>query len=192
MNVKQRIVKSLAAFAIVCGLSLTVHAQVGTGWTSTTVSYSTQTSSGCSQSGGTFKVGSGSSGRAERRYDNITSGSRQFQGTLKVVSLGGDKVCCWQTFSEANGPWQMGAVKKAGSLYEVEGGNTLASYTVGSSVRINTVCTSGGSVTVYVAGSSKESKSGGTTPYNKIGAYITGSGSGPCTNSWSGVAFWKK
>jgi hypothetical protein len=189
---KRLVVQSLAAFALATGLSLTARAQIGSGWTSTSVSYTTQVSSGCSVSGTTFTIDSGS-GRAERRYATLTSGSRQFQGTFKVTSLGGNRVCVWQTFSEANGPWQMGAVDKSASkIYEVEGGNTLNSFSVGSSYRINTIATSSGSVQVYVNGSQKESKTGGASPYNKIGAYATSSGAGPCTSAWSRIAFWKK
>jgi hypothetical protein len=182
---------ALAALVIASGLAATTHAQVGSGWTSTSVSFNTQTSSGCSISGSTFTI-DGGSGRAERRYTTLTSGSRQFQGTFKVNSMGGDRVSVFQTFSEANGPWQMGAVKKPGSLYEVEGGATLASYSIGSSMRINTVATSSGSVQVYVNGSQKESKSGGNQPYNKIGSYATASGAGPCSTTWSSIQFWKK
>jgi hypothetical protein len=174
-----------------CGLGVSAHAQIGSGWSSTSVSYNTQTSSGCSVSGSTFTI-DGGSGRAEHRYTTITSGSRQFQGTFKVNSLGGDRVSVFQTFSEDNGPFQMGAIKKPGSLYEVSGGATLSSYSIGSSMRINTIASSGGSVQVYVNGSQKESKSGGSHPYNKVGAYATGSGAGPASVSWTSISFWKK
>jgi hypothetical protein len=187
----QSVKRLLAALAFVGALTVTAHAQIGTGWTSTSVSYTVQVSSGCYNSGNYFKLDSGS-GRSEHRYDTITSGSRQFQGTFVMDTLGGDRVACFQTFSEANGPWQMGAVAKSGILYEVEGGNTLASYSVGSSMRINTITTSGGSVQVYVNGSQKESKSGGTSPYNKVGAYATASGGGPAEVHWSSISFWKK
>jgi hypothetical protein len=188
----QSVKRILGALALLGAVSATASAQIGSGWTSTSVSYSTQVSSGCSVSGSTFTIDSGS-GRAERRYATLTSGSRQFQGTFKVSSLGGNRVAVWQTFSEANGPWQMGAVDKSASkIYEVEGGSTLNSFSVGSSYRINTIATSGGSVQVYVNGSQKESKTGGSSPYNKIGSYATSSGAGPCTTTWSSIAFWKK
>jgi len=148
MQVAKRLVQSFTVLAFVGGLSLTAQAQVGSGWTSTTVSFTTQTSSGCSISGSTFTI-DGGSGRAERRYTTLTSGSRQFQGTFRVSSLGGNRVAVWQTFSESNGPFQMGAVDKSASkIYEVEGGTTLNSFSVGSSYRINTTATSGGSVQV--------------------------------------------
>jgi hypothetical protein len=182
----------LAAFAFVSGLSLTASAQVGSGWTSTSVSYNTQVSSGCSISNGNTFIIDGGSGRSERRYTTLTSGSRQFQGTFKINSMGGDRVSVFQTFSQVNGPFQMGAVKKPGTLYEVEGGATLSSYSIGSTMRINTVASSGGSVQVYVNGSQKESKSGGSQPYNKLGSYATASGAGPCSTTWTSIQFWRK
>lgn len=189
---QKRSVSILSAVLFVGGLSAVAHAQVGSGWTSTSVSYNTHVSSGCSISNGNTFIIDGGSGRAERRYTTLTSGSRQFQGTFKVNSLGGDRVSVFQTFSEVNGPFQMGAVKKPGTLYEVEGGATLSSYSIGSSMRINTVATSSGSVQVYVNGSQKESMSGGTSPYHKMGSYATASGAGPCSTTWTSVAFWRK
>ncbi len=185
------IVKFLSAAVLACGLLSTTQAQVGSGWTSTSVSSKTQISSGCSVSGSTYRI-DGGSGRAERRYATLTSGSRQFQGTFRVTSLGGDRVSVFQTFSESNGPKQMGAIKKPGSLYEVHGGATLASYSIGSSMRINTTATSGGTVEVYVNGSRKNSTSGVARAYNKLGAYATASGRGPATVEWTGIQFWRK
>ena len=184
--------RTLAVLAAATGLTLTASAQVGSGWTSTSVSYNTQVSSGCSISGSTFII-DGGSGRAERRYATLTSGSRQFQGTFKVNSLGGNRVSVFQTFSETNGPKQMGAVEKSPArLYEVHGGATLASYSVGSSMRINTTATSGGTVEVYVNGSKKGTTTGVARAYNKLGSYATASGSGPCSTTWSSIAFWRK
>ncbi len=191
MQLAKRLGLVVGALALAGGLSATAHAQIGSGWTSTSVSYSTQVSSGCYNSGGYFRL-DGGSGRSERRYATLTSGSRQFQGNFVMDSLGGDRVSVFQTFSEDNGPFQMGAVKKPGTLYEVEGGATLSSYSIGSSMRINTIASSGGSVQVYVNGSQKESKSGGSRPYNKLGAYATASGAGPAEVHWSSIQFWRK
>jgi hypothetical protein len=195
MNLNMRIVKSLVAVAAACGLSLSAYAQIGSGWSSTSVSFVVQTSKGCSVSGNVFKVPSGK-GRAERRYANNTDTQRQFQGTLVVNSLGGDKINVKQTFDDSKGPYNIIAVQKAGGgeLYETEGGNKLASYTVGSSVKINTIITrSSGQVDVYVNGSHAETKTGGSVNlYDKCGAYVSASGTGPCTTTWTGVQFWKK
>ena len=194
MNVKKRLVTVLSACALVGSLPVSAHAQIGSGWTATSVSFVVQTSAGCSVSGNVFKVPSGTHGRAERRYATNTNTQRQFQGNVVVNSLGGDRVNIKQTFDQSKGPYNIIAVKKPGSLYEVEGGNTLASYTIGSSVRINTIITrSSGTVQVYINGSLAETKTGGSTSlYDKVGAYISGSGSGPCTTTWTGVQFWRK
>ncbi len=191
IDMQKRTVSLFCYSFLALALGTAAHAQVGSGWTSTSVGSKTQISSGCSVSGSTYII-DGGSGRAERRYDTLTSGSRQFQGTFKVNSLGGDRVSVFQTFSESNGPFQMGAVKKPGTLYEVEGGATLSSYSIGSTMRINTTATSGGTVEVYVNGSKKETKTGGAQPYNKLGSYATASGAGPCSTSWTSISFWKK
>src|SRR4051812_33073537 len=193
MSVVKRLVQSFAAIAFVAGLSATAHAQIGSGWTSTSVSFNVQTSSGCSVSGDVFKVPSGA-GRAERRYATNTNTQRQFQGDVVVNSPGGDRINIKQTFDESNGPFNIIAVKKPGTLYEVEGGATLSSYTIGSSARVNTIITrSGGKVQVYINGSLKETLSGASNNlYDKCGAYVSASGTGPATVTWSSVKFWKK
>src|SRR5882757_2289032 len=139
MHPLNRIGQFVAAFAFIAGLSATAHAQIGTGWTSTSVSFVVQTSSGCTVSGNDFSVPSGTSGRAERRYATNTFSQRQFQGDVIVKSLGGDRINIKQTFDEVAGPYNIIAVKKSpASLYEVEGGATLYTGTiVGASIRIN-------------------------------------------------------
>src|ERR1043165_3785125 len=114
MHSLSRLVQFAAGLAFAAGFAVTAHAQVGSGWTSTSVSYSTQVSSGCYNSGGYFRLDGGSR-RSQRRYATIPSGPRQFQGNFVMDTLGGDRVAVFQTFSEANGPWQMGAVKKPGT-----------------------------------------------------------------------------
>ncbi len=182
---------------LVCGFALTANAQIGSGWTSYSPSFTTQVRGCGSISGSTFKLTcSSSSGeqRAERRYQNVTSAYRQFEGTVKVTSLGGDRISLKQTYQEGSGAWNMVGVKKPGTLYEVKTGANLASYTIGSSVRINTITNvSGRSVQVYINGSLKETIKNGTPPfYDKLGAYRTSSGHGPISVTWSGIRFWRK
>lgn len=199
---KQR-ARAAVAFSLFCGLSLATHAQIGSGWTPTTEGYYIQTSANCtavpsgSGLGGTFSVPAGSLGRAEFRFEDLaTTGSEQFQGFLTVNSLGGDKVNVKQLFGPApSTPFVIIAVQKAngGELYEVEGGNKLASYTVGARVQINTVYTPNVSVAVYINGTLAETKTGNGPPnYNKFGAYISSSGTGPCTTTWDSVQMWTK
>ncbi|HEV8072848.1 MAG TPA: hypothetical protein VGP21_01855, partial [Opitutaceae bacterium] len=46
MKLEKRIVKTLAAFALICGLSVSAHAQIGSGWTPDNETYIAQNSSG--------------------------------------------------------------------------------------------------------------------------------------------------
>ncbi|PYX93716.1 MAG: hypothetical protein DMG67_03515 [Acidobacteria bacterium] len=176
-------IHALVVVVLVCLFAVEANAQIGTGWTAYSPSFSLQIR-GCGAS----------SGLAERRYANMTSAQSQFQGTVTVNSLGGDRINLKQTFQDNIGPWNMIAVKKPGSLYEVEGGNTLASYTIGTAVRINTITNTGTHTTqVYINGSLKETKTGGQgSLYDKFGTYRTSSGKGPVTATWSSIKFWKK
>lgn len=172
------------------------HAQVGGGsWTSISPSFKVQREGSVSVADNAFTIrGTGGEQRAERRYATFTSGIHQFEGRVRVNSLGGDRICLKQTFLDGQGPWNMIAVKKPGTLYEVRGGATLASYVIGSTVRINTVTNaSNGRVSVYINGSHVETLTGGTGRYyDKYGAYRTNSGRGPASVTWSGVRFWRR
>jgi hypothetical protein len=192
MKVMTRVVSSFAAAFLAVGSALTTQAQVGSGWSSTSYSYNIQTSSGCSVSGNTFKV-DGGSGRAERRYANITSAEAQMQGTVVVNSLGGDRVSLSQ-IHETNRAPSLCAIKKPGTLYEVQGGATVGSLAIGASARINmTLRDSDGRCQTYLNGSLRTTRTdGGGTYYFKVGAYPTASGTGPATVTWTGVQFWRK
>ncbi|MDB5802242.1 MAG: hypothetical protein JWL63_3181 [Rhodocyclales bacterium] len=195
----KNITKVVALSALFCAMS-SAQAVIGTGWTSSSPSYTTQIE-GCGYIAGfTFKLTCSTLGnasgyqRAERRYANMTKDT-QFEGTVKVNSLTGDRISLKQVFSQPSGPWMILGVKKSGSslvLYEVEGGATLGTMAVGGSVRVNTL-TTGTSTAVYLNGTKVETKTGGTKPfYDKFGTYATSSGKGPVWATWSGVAFWTK
>jgi hypothetical protein len=202
MEVAKLTLKVLSAAILTGGLALSAHAQVGSGWTSYSPSKHVQQVGNVSysSSGGveTFKInGSDSSSeqRAEERVeDDFSSGQRQFEGQLKVVSLGGTGISLKQTFQTNNGAFLMVAVKSGGTLYDVHSGTTLASGVIGTTVRINTITdVSAQKSYEYVNGSLKNTLSGGSTPfYNKYGTYRLGSGHGPITAQWSSIKFWKK
>jgi hypothetical protein len=187
-----------AGLLALAALAPSVHAQVANGpWSSWSPTYNTQLVGSGAVSGSTYSISSTSTSteqRAERRYQTFSTGSKQFQGSVKVNSLGGDRICLKQTFQDGVGPWNMIAVKKPGSLYEVEGGATLASYTIGNTVRINTVTYTGSDhVAVYVNGSMVEDITGGAgSYYDKLGTYRTASGQGPVSATWSSIQFWQK
>jgi hypothetical protein len=184
---------SSAAAAVVLS-SVGAYAQVGSGWTSTSVSFTTQQAGCGSISGGTFRLScSSSSGeqRAERRYQTLSSGQRQFQGTVRVTSLGGDRISIAQCFG--SGPHSILAYKKPGTLYQVQGGATLGSLTLGASMRVNTIIQNSPSrAQIYLNGSLKNTVNNSGPWYNKLGAYRTASGRGPVTVEWSGIQFWRK
>jgi len=191
-------ITNVLVVALIGGLSMMAQAQEGTGpWSSWSPGYSLQLVGSGWNSGSQYGITSTSTSteqRAERRYDTFTSGSKQFQGTVVVNSLGGDRICLQQCFEDNSGPWSMIAVQKSGSLYQVEGGQTLASYSVGSSARINACCYTGSAkVNNYINGSLVETHTGGTGSYYfKFGTYRTSSGKGPITATWTGIQFWQK
>ena len=189
--------KTLVMTGLVCLITLTANAQIGTGWTPYSPSFVLQIR-GCGASSGlnfsiTCAATSGDN-RAERRYANLTAAMSQFQGTVVVTSLTGDRINLKQTFQDNIGPWNMIAVKKPGALYEVSTGATLASYTIGTAVRINTITDTVKHTTqVYINGSLVETKTGGKgSLYDKFGTYRTHSGKGPVSATWSNIQFWKK
>lgn len=188
----------LTTLAIASGLCISACAQVATGpWTSESPTYNLQLVGSGWNSGNQFGITSTSTTteqRAERRYQSFSTGTHQFEGYVTVNSLGGDRICLKQTFEESVGPWTMIAVSKSGYLYAVENGDHLANYTVGSNVRINTICyTSSTKDAIWINGSLIEYTTGGTPPYyHKFGTYRTGSGKGPITATWTGIKFWQK
>ena len=175
-------------------------AQVESGpWTSYSPSFSVQ-QRGCGKvSDLTFRLTcSTASGdqRAERRYATYTGGTRQFEGSFRITSLGGTRISLKQTFKDdpGAGPYFMLAVERGGRLYAVHGGNTIATgATVGATVRVNTVHVVGSTHRTYINGSQKHSvSSSGGNFYDKFGAYRTASGQGPATVVWSNIKFWRK
>ena len=196
MSRKSMVAFSVAGAWLVAGAA---QAQVGTGpWTSYSPSFSVQ-ERGCGDvSDLTFRLTCSSTDgdqRAERRYPTYTSGTRQFQGYFRVVSIGGTRISVKQTFNDGVGAYFILGVEKSGRIYNVKGGGdqqTLSTAaTVGNTVRVNTIHRPGGTLQCYINGSLKlqfSSPSGGF--YDKIGTYRTSSGYGPITVEWSGVQFW--
>jgi len=193
---------ALVGLAIVGTLVLTsapsAQAEVEPGgWTSYSPSFNVQ-ERGCGDVNNltftlTCSTASGDQ-RAERRYVTYTSGTRQFEGSFRVVSMGGTRISLKQTFQDPSGPFFMLAVERGGRLYAVHGGSTIASgATVGATVRVNTVHQSGNQHRTYINGSLRHTVSSPSGNfYDKLGAYRTSSGQGPATVVWSGIRFWRK
>ncbi|MCG8923386.1 hypothetical protein [Lentzea sp. CC55] len=195
--------RAIAAIALAAGLLVPVspaQAQVETGpWTSYSPSFTVQERGCGTVSDLTFRLTcSTASGdqRAERRYATYTGGTRQFEGSFRITSLGGTRVSLKQTFREAPtaGPFWMLAVERGGRLYAVHGGATISTgATVGTTVRVNTVHNTATEHRTYINGSRAHTyASSGTSFYDKFGAYRTSSGQGPATVVWSNVRFWRK
>lgn len=182
---------------------------VGSGtWKEVSPSFKVQECGGGKVSGNTFTLpkspngdtsGSGCSNghlRAERRYTNdYTSGVHQFGGSFKITSLTGDRIALKQTFDANSGPYYIMGIKNNGDIYNVEGGQTIASGVakVGANVCINTVHNANEQTySVYVNG--KEVFTDSSAPdgsfYDKYGAYTTNSGTGAIAVTWSSVQFW--
>ena len=197
--------RTLAVIGSLAVLSLptAARAQMGSGWNSYSPSKTLQLR-GCSDYSSangieTFKItctNTTDDNRAEQRIqDDYSSGSRQFEGYVRVASLGGTNISLKQTFQAQNGAFLMIAVASdsGGRLYPVGTSTTLATGVNGTWVRINTIHdVSSGVHRVYINGSQKFTKTGGSSPwYNKYGAYRTGSGKGPATIEWRDTRFWR-
>ncbi|WP_309115923.1 hypothetical protein [Saccharothrix sp.] len=190
----------LAAVAALLALAPPAQAQVESGpWTSYSPTFSVQ-ERGCGDvSDLTFRLTcSTASGdqRAERRYATHTGGTRQFEGSFRITSMGGTRISLKQTFRDGSdaGPYFMLAVERGGRLYAVHGGTTIASGAiVGTTVRVNTVHAIGNAHRTYINGSLRHTVSSTSgSYYDKFGAYRTASGQGPVTVVWSGIRFWRK
>src|SRR4051794_9689792 len=100
------ITKTVAALTVIAALATTARAQVGSGWSSYSPGRHMQnvgcvSHSGTSSGTETFSItcsdGSNEDRCEERVEDDFSSGQRQFQGTVKVTSLGGSGVSLYQT-----------------------------------------------------------------------------------------------
>jgi hypothetical protein len=198
MKFMHHLVRGLALPAFFAGLALSSYAQVGSGWSSWSPTYVTQERGSGDISGNTYRLTSSSGSgehRAERRYQTTTSGQSQFQGTLKIVSMGGDRISVAQCFKDGDTPNSILAYKKPNILYQVRhGGDSLGTLTIGSTIRVNTtINTSNGYCEIYLNGSRKDRVTEGSGDYyHKLGAYRTASGRGPVTVEWTNIRFWRK
>ncbi len=206
MKVEKRILKLLAACALICSLSVAARAQIGSGWTSDGETYISQTSSGTSitaiSGGYQFKIPKESGlCRAEMRGNNLpTNTTNQWQGLGTLVSFpsGSDKICMHQVFGpEPSTPDLIldEATYSGGiEIMSLEQSDAFeAQIKVGVQFQLNTIYDPVGKlITIYVNGSqtgTKKPNSG--THYNKYGQYVSSSGAGPSTFNWVSVKSWK-
>ena len=198
----------LAFGVLLAGAASSAQAQIGTGWTRYTPEFDVhrQGSGAYSKSDSTetfkiVKVGTvGKTGeRSEiRLHNNYSSGQRQFEGTLKVVSLGGSLICLKQTMRTGGSAFFMMGIKagSGGQIYDHgnSGAGTFMSSVIGQNIRVNTIHDRDRNVLyLYLNGSLKYTR---TTPpgtwCEKYGTYKTLSGTGPITAQWTNVRLWRK
>jgi hypothetical protein len=204
MKAENPIVKTFAAMALVCGLSISAQAQIGSGWTPDGETYTAQTSSGCTitpiSGGFEFSVPSGH-GRAEQRGNNLPSNTtNQWQGfgTLKSFPSGSNKITLHQVFGPAPSTPDLILDEATGGptgieIMSLEQGDAFeAAIQVGVQFQLNTVYDPVGNlITIFVNGSQTGTKTPNSgTHYNKYGQYVSRSGSGPATMDWVNVQSW--
>lgn len=176
---------------------------LGSGWVSTTESYYVQTSSGCtavpnSSGGGTFSVPAGH-GRAEFRFQNLSkSKTEQFEGTFTVndfPSTSSDVSV--KQIHGLNAAWSIVEATHASGggleLIELEHSSAvLCPIQLGTAYQMNTIFNPiADTYDVYINGAWVEQMSKySDTFYNKTGAYVTLSGNGPATVTWTNIKFW--
>ncbi len=204
MFVSKRIVQSLAALALACGLSLSTHAQVGSGWTPFTETFTVQTSNGATATpipgGYEFKSpnnGAGGVNRAEQRFATMPANSVvQWQGDLVIKSLTGDDIAVKQCHQITISSFLIIDINKSGGTHFIILGTSddLGSYTIGTPIRMTTIMNNKtGVVDIYFNGAHVGSKSGGLGGggmYDKCGAYVSRSGTGGMDDTWVNLKFW--
>jgi hypothetical protein len=196
-----------STLALVAALSTmgvgTAWAQIGSGWKEYQPSKKLQLR-GCGEHGGgsteRFELTCDSTdadNRAEQRIQNdYTSGTRQFEGEVRVVSLDGTNISLKQTFMPNNGPFLLIAVANSGRLYTVGdgAGSNLATIKRGQWTRINTVHdVEEGTIEIYINGSLRYTKPNARKVawHDKYGSYRTSSGRGPVQVEWRNVRFFR-
>jgi hypothetical protein len=199
-----RTTKTLATMALICGLSMSARAQLGSGWSPDNETYIPQTSAGTSitaiSGGFEFSTPSGL-GRAEMRGNNLpTNVTNQWQGfaTLRAFPSGSNNICMHQVFGPEPSTPDLILDEAVGGptgieLMSLEQGNAFeAAIQVGVQFQLNTIYDPVGNlITIYVNGS----KTGTKVPnagvhYNKFGQYVSLSGSGPSKVDWVNVQSW--
>jgi hypothetical protein len=212
MKAEKYMVRTFAAFVFICGLSLSAQAQIGSGWIPTTETSIAKTAGGGTiipfplpvplpvadpiptpvpipiPNGAIFRIPLGH-GLAEYQYGLLpVSITEQIQGDVTVDNLGGDNIGLLQT-----GSCVIAVHKLPAELYDAQSGKILASYTVGTTVRINTIYSpAAGTVDVYINDVHVEQKVTASVPiYNVVGIWATLTGIGPAEATWRDILFWK-
>jgi hypothetical protein len=205
MKSEKRIVRPLAAFALICGFSLVTHAQVGCGWSpgGETIQ-AQQTSSGCTITPipNGYEFHSAASGRAENRWSGADLTTMwEWTGTCKIVSWpsGSKNTCIYQLWGSPSGDVIIDMAAGGGSTTNLmslhDGDKVVATVPVGSPFNYAAVYNPSTAVeSIYINGSQTgttiliDSPSG---HYDKNGSYVSNSGTGNDTVDWTFTSNWK-
>ena len=192
---------SLVALGIVVLLPVSAAAQLGSGWTEYKPEESLQLR-GCSEHSAAdgvnqFRLTCASmngDNRAEHRTMNdYSSGTNQFEGEIRVVSIGAN-IIVKQTFMPNLGAFLMMAVAADGRLYLHGGGGDVLPNVVGRWVKINTIHdVNAGTHRVYADGVLRTTKTGGPQVawHDKYGSYRSQSGRGPAVIEWRNIKYFR-
>jgi hypothetical protein len=205
MKSEKRIVRTLAAFGLICSLSLVTHAQIGSGWSpgGETIQ-AQQTSSGCTITpiSGGYEFHSASTGRAENRWSgaDLTT-TWQWTGTCKIVSWpsGSKNTCIYQLWGSPSGDVIIDMTAGGGSNTNLmslhDGDKVVGNVPVGTPFNYAAVyIPSTGAEEIFINGSQTGSTILIDSPpghYDKNGSYVSNSGIGNDTVDWTNTSNWK-
>jgi len=206
MKAENRIVKTLAAFGLICSLSLVTHAQVGSGWSpgGETIQ-SQQTSSGCTITpiSGGYEFHSAAKGRAENRWSgaDLTT-TWQWDGTcnIKVWPSGSSNTCIYQLWGSPSGDVIIDMTAGGGSttnLMSLHDSDKVVAPGVPVGTPFNYAANydpSNGVETICINGSQTGTTKLIDSPpghYDKNGSYVSDSGTGNDTVDWTNTTNWK-
>jgi hypothetical protein len=206
MKLEKRIIKTLAAFAFICGFSIVTHAQVGSGWSpgGETIQ-AQQTSSGCTITpiSGGYEFHSASTGRAENRWSgaDLTT-TWQWTGTCKIVSWpsGSKNTCIYQLWGSPSGDVIIDMQTGGGTttnLMSLHDGDKVVATAVPIGTPFNYAAVyipSTGAEEIFINGSQTGSTILIDSPsghYDKNGSYVSNSGTGNDTVDWTNTSNWK-
>lgn len=204
MALPARALSAASAASIVVCLAAPGFAQIGTGWTSVTMSRSLQKVGDVYYSNvsgvETFRLNTADASRCEIKINNTwTSGSRQFEGYVRVTGTpraSGNSI--QQILESTTGLGDASQVRwysaSNGTFKAQPTGITMATNVYGVYQRINCIHYRGtGRIELWHNGSKKSTHSdfGYGTYYFKYGIYIAGS-SGKPTAQWKSIRMWRK
>jgi len=193
-----------AATAAVLTLAAPSQAQVGSGWSSVSMSRSLQKVGDVyySNSSGveTFRLNTSTSSRCEIKINNSwTSGSHQFEGYVRVTGTprsSGNSI--QQILESTTGQGDASQVRwysaSNGTFKAQPSGITMGTNVYGVYQRINCIhYRSTGKIELWLNGSKKSTHNdfGSGSYYFKYGIYIAGS-SGKPQSQWKSIRVWQK